>query len=584
VSSESDSTTGGTTDVTPVRARPWFSRPWVLVACGLVLLLAFLVWDGIRLARAATDLRAAVTQIDADSGFAALHADLVSIQTPLAEVAARGNHAWWRPALWIGFGVDGGNAVAALARESALALPFTAEAVNQLDQALGGGLASIDVEGLTRARDQLLQVRPHVLSAAALADDLAASRFAGRVQPYVTALRGAPDVVTQTLAGLDVLSTALTGERQWVVVAENTAEARGTGGIVGAYALITTTDGRISVDQVGPNSDLRSMDAPPIKISDEFDALYGDDPGIWQNANLSPHFPDGARVMSALWQEQFGRAPSGVISVDPHVLAAILSATGPVDDGFGLQVDSANAVATTLSTAYQRFDELPAGQTIRKDYLAAIFASTLRKMLAPGTDPVALVTALRKPLADGRVLAWSSDAQVQAAIEAAGVAGRIDETAEDTFRVVVINSAGNKMDYYLEREVVLETVSCSPRVVRLTARFRLAVPEDEVLVDYVAGRLDLGTNRSQGGSSSIRVNIYAPTESELMEVAVDGESALALMATEHGHQVTALTMELAARQWHVVEADIELFSARALRLATQPLVRDEMRSVTDSCA
>jgi hypothetical protein len=204
-------------------------------------------------------------------------------------------------------------------------------------------------------------------------------------------------------------------------------------------------------------------------------------------------------------------------------------------------------------------------------------------MLAPGTDPLALASALRQPISEGRLLAWSSDSQVQAAIEAAGVSGRIDDTAADTFRVVVLNRAGNKMDYYLDRKVSVETVSCSPRVVRFSARFRLDVPLDEVLVDYVAGRLDLGTNISQGGSSSLRVTLYTPTKSELIDVTVDGKSGIALVMTEHGYQVTVVNLELSVRTWHVVEAEVELNSTLPIRISPQPLVRAQSQRVTDSC-
>jgi hypothetical protein len=126
-------------------------------------------------------------------------------------------------------------------------------------------------------------------------------------------------------------------------------------------------------------------------------------------------------------------------------------------------------------------------------------------------------------------------------------------------------------------------VSCSPRTVRLTARFRLDVPEDEVLVDYVAGRLDLGTNRSQGGSSSLAVLVFAPEESEPIDVAVDGEWQLTELATERGHQVMLVRLEMAPRQWHVIEAEVEVDSGRPLLLRTQPLVRPQTQTVTDSC-
>lgn len=75
---------------------------------------------------------------------------------------------------------------------------------------------------------------------------------------------------SQTLAGDD-------GAKQYLVAFQNTAEARGTGGILGAYAIVELKKGSLKVIETGSNEPLygSSLQKIPINVPDEYKRLCG---------------------------------------------------------------------------------------------------------------------------------------------------------------------------------------------------------------------------------------------------------------------------------------------------------------------
>ena len=118
--------------------------------------------------------------------------------------------------------------------------------------------------------------------------------------------------------------------KKYLLVFQNSAESRGTGGIIGAYAEIQVYRGAVTVLRQGSNVGLKSLNEIPIAMPDEYNNLWGSDPAIWQNSNKSPHFPYAAEIYSALWERQFNEKLDGVFATDPEALSYLLNAIGPV--------------------------------------------------------------------------------------------------------------------------------------------------------------------------------------------------------------------------------------------------------------
>ena len=550
----------------------------------LVVVGALVTMDALSIRSDLHTLKSAATNFRSSKNLSDAKHFLTPAEPAINDISTRTAHLWIRPALWVFLGIKGANSTVSALHELSFAFPNISSGAQALAASSRQGFAMIDLPHVALAERDLALAEPHLLLASQdlqkVKVRLLPSALSKRIQNFISVSADSSNL----LPAIQILQNSLGASHamRWLVVAQNSAESRGTGGIVGAYAIVTATNGRTSVERVGSNTQLHSLDAPPINLGSDFNILYGTDPGIWQNANLSPDFPSGAQIMAALWQKQSGEQVDGVIAVDPFVLAAILKATGPIHPQGGVEVNSANVVAESLSLAYQRF----AKQTDRKLYLASLFRETLKKMLAGGTSPVSLALALRDPLGEKRILVWSRDNGLENELRRQGVAGDLASDGPNTYRVVVANSAGNKMDYYLDRQVDLQVNSCTPqRKVRIKASFLLNVPRNERLVDYVAGRLDLGKPTSQGGSSSLRLSFYAPKGSSLDQIFVDGQSIGALEGAEKGHDVVTIPLELSPRKTSVVEVDFVGPASYGLpEVLTQPLVRPQFTNVSRGCS
>ena len=85
------------------------------------------------------------------------------------------------------------------------------------------------------------------------------------------------------------------GPRHYLFGASNPAELRGTGGLIGAYAILTVDRGRLSFSDFRPISslprpDVSEVPTPSQEYSDNYD-FYRTGLGLWVNSNMTPDFP-----------------------------------------------------------------------------------------------------------------------------------------------------------------------------------------------------------------------------------------------------------------------------------------------------
>ncbi|HEY8765854.1 MAG TPA: DUF4012 domain-containing protein, partial [Dehalococcoidia bacterium] len=134
------------------------------------------------------------------------------------------------------------------------------------------------------------------------------------------------------------------GPRNYVLLFQNPAELRASGGIAGAVALVHTESGRIALTQQAAASDFPFYEHPVLKLPAETRGLYGNITGQYmQDVNLTPSFPQSAQLAREMWKREFGVTADGVLSIDPIALSYILRATGPITLPTGDVLSSENA-------------------------------------------------------------------------------------------------------------------------------------------------------------------------------------------------------------------------------------------------
>lgn len=498
------------------------------------------------------------------------------------------------------------------------ALPWigpTAGAVNDLADAASGLLAAAEplapyaqriVGGDLRRTDgtfdvtAIAEVTP-LLQRFAVAADGAGSRLASvdlaDVRPEVadplTELR---DALADAAPAISDAATAAArlpgllgadGERSWLVLLQNPAEARGSGGFVGGYVVIRADGGRLTVESTGTSADLATTPIPEDAATEDERVMWGKFLTAWSDYNLSPDFPFVARL-SVAGMKARGVDVDGVVAIDPAVVAAIMRATGPVDvDGRTLTADDVERFF--LVDVYAEYPD-PAE---RDRVSMAIVGAVLQRVLDGGLDLANLADSLRAPVDAGRVRAWSADSAEEEWLATTGVGGVLPQEGGPVVAVTFNNSAGNKMDAFVATTVDYEAGRCSTAsmqqsLLRVTLRndspAYLPGADDDIADDNYAWRENA---RAPRGSTSMLVHLYPPVGSEDETATLDGQplqmypdvagERLAWWAVVPLDRGKTRTIELSFREPSVLGV--------APRVVTQPMAIPTVvtTSVVDGC-
>ena len=368
--------------------------------------------------------------------------------------------------------------------------------------------------------------------------------------------------------------------RKYLIAFQNSAEARGTGGILGAYAVMKIDKGKTSFTAFGSNAGLIQLKDTPIAMPAEFVRLYNDDPGIWQNSNISPHFPYGATIWLALWKNQFKQELDGVITFDPTALSYLLKATGPVQVE-GQAVNADNVVKTTLSDVYQKYET---DNNARKAFLIKIIQAVSKKIEGKEFSATDLLSQMIYPINQHRILFYSVNKAEQKIIEQSSISGSVSKKIDNQYRLIIQNTSGNKMDYYLKRTLKLESLSCGVKgQTKVTFSITNTASRTSKLPAYVAGRLDLNKPQGLANSYGTRAILMAPVGAHLINATdLATKKKFGFLIKERGHKGVGVQVDLAAGQTRSFSLTFS-GGKGALTSYVQPLVIDQKNTIIDTC-
>ncbi|HYZ11499.1 MAG TPA: DUF4012 domain-containing protein [Actinomycetota bacterium] len=333
------------------------------------------------------------------------------------------------------------------------------------------------------------------------------------------------------------------GTKRYFLGAQNPAELRGTGGLIGAYAIMTAEEGRI---EVGPFLDVEEPDladvAPLPPPGPDYEALYGSNFRSLSNVNLTPDFPTAARAIERLHEATTGTAVDGTILADPQALSFLLRATGPATvPATGTTVDADSVIPFVANEAYT----LLPNDVARKQVLGDVAAEVLNRFLsgAAAEDPAAAGRAIIEAAAGGHLLLHSADPAIQVGLQVAGVTGNLADPGGDFVGVMANNAAGNKIDFYARRSldydvVLLEDGSAQGELGVTIANEAPTTGQP----GYVIGPhpfLDAAP-----GDNITNVQAYCSTACRFQGVRLDGARVAVWRRTERGHPVVVTGMKI----------------------------------------
>jgi len=535
---------------------------WVVLTVFSLLLFAAL-WIGIRgaLAKSALDeaVPAATSLVEeiANGDRGAASASLTRLNDRAAEAARLTSDPVWRAGEWLPF--VGANLHAV--REAAGIIDDVSRNVVKpiVDVTASIGIdefapidGAVQLQPLIDAQPRISAASDALRSANARAQSIGTEDLLAVVSDAIKKLKS---TVAEAAVAIDTVDRAATllppmmgadGERNYVLLFQNPAELRATGGIPGALAQLTVVNGAISLTRQASSADFPRAPAPVLDLPLDTRALYGDKTGRYiQSINLTPQFPISATLAAEMWRQQFGVEVDGVMSVDPVVLSYLLRATGPIALPTGDVLTSDNAVQLLLSDVYARYPD-----PRQQDLFFAGAASAVFSAVASGSlKPEPLVDALMQAGNEHRLLLWSDHTDEQKILAETTIAGGlpISDSSTDRFGVYLNDATGSKMGTYLRTEVSTGQAVCRAdglpqQDVQITLTNTAPLDAASSLPVYVTGEGAYGVTP---GNIKLVIVIYGPPGSSNLGVNRDGVEFPHHPTTDSGYPVSSVGIELA---------------------------------------
>ncbi|TXK19503.1 DUF4012 domain-containing protein [Homoserinibacter sp. GY 40078] len=533
---------------------------WIVVA-GLVLLVAWTAWLGVRGAGAAERLAALPGRAD-ELQEALVSGDLASAERAADDIRVAAHEASdltgdpvWRLSEglpWLGANlaaVRGSAGVATALADDALP-PLVASASRIDPSSFGVHDGAVDLEGIVASQQALAQVADALADARDRATGIDVARTVRPLRSALGELLPRLDELTETADALERTSVLLPsllggdGARTTLVLVQNNAELRASGGVSGALVLIRADDGRIELADQASGGELARFPHSVLPLDVATRSLYGEVTGRYvHDVNLTPWFDTSAQLAAEMWEQRRGGRVDQVVAVDPVLLAYLLEAIGPVEVR-GVELTASNAVEVLLSDSYARFPDPTDQDAFFADVAQAVFGQLLH---ADASAADGIVRALVRGGDEGRIRIWSSHEADQTLLAQTSLDGipASDAAGGPTALLVLNDATGAKMDYYLTGEVEASVCRAADgtAVVQIAVEIGNDAPEDAArsLPAYVTGG---GAYGVAPGDASTLVAVYGPVGARVLAATLDDVATSGASVVDRDRPVFQVRMTL----------------------------------------
>jgi hypothetical protein len=348
--------------------------------------------------------------------------------------------------------------------------------------------------------------------------------------------------IRATADAFDVLPRMLgaDGPRSYLLLVQNPAELRATGGLPGSWAVLHARNGKLTMGRQG-DANLFRTGRPPIRLTAEEKALFGSNLGADpRDINFTPDFPRVAQIAAGLARAH-GVAVDGVVAVDPIALSYVLLGTGPVDAGSGVQLNSGNTALLLLNGIYRTIQDPVAQNDFYADAARRIFDA----LVSGQGNQLLAIRGLVHGAGQDRVLAWSKDPAVARVIGDNKLSGALPTDTGRTAQVGLYLNDGvaGKMEFYLRHTSELRATSCDDGVqtLHLTSTFRSVAPKGLAQGSvYVTGTGEYAPR----GDILMNLRVYGPWHGSIRSLEVDGRPVTVTGNQYQGRQVATVPVVL----------------------------------------
>lgn len=306
--------------------------------------------------------------------------------------------------------------------------------------------------------------------------------------------------------------------KTYMVLFQNDAELRPTGGFMTAYAFLRVTNGKIEPLSSYDIYDLDSRFNKKVPAHPAIKKYLNETYLNLRNSNMSPDYKASMDLFYQYYREIPGfPKPDGIIAIDTHFPVEILKIIGPIGVGgwgnFGPQNDPACDCPQVVYALEQIADRPVAGtRTARKAVLGPLMHSMMANAMgSPKHTWPKLLNVFLDSIKQKHLLFYFFEDKTQKVAEDFNAAGRIQPYDFDYLHINDANLGGAKSDMYIIREVEQE-IEMSGTTITKTVSLSYQNPRKGSNCNLEAGELCLN------GVYRDYVRLLVPQGSKLLSV------------------------------------------------------------------
>lgn len=282
-----------------------------------------------------------------------------------------------------------------------------------------------------------------------------------RLEKYISEIPTARKYLSSVESVLSILPQIAPpdGKKVYLIVFQNSAELRATGGFIGSYGIVNFDQGKLINWQIydiySADGQLKGQIAPP----DEILHYAGQPSWFMRDANWSPDWPLSAKRLEWFLEKETGQKVDGVVGVSLGAVSKLLQATGPLT--LADLNDTVSADNFFQKAEYSAEINFFPGSTQKKDYLGAVAKALFEKITqGKDNDSSKLGQAIIGSLEQKDIIFYFNSDVAQKVFSQNGWAGEIapqncQDKGDNCISIIDSNLGSNKANYFVTKNVQL---------------------------------------------------------------------------------------------------------------------------------
>lgn len=301
---------------------------------------------------------------------------------------------------------------------------------------------------------------------------------------------------------------------KYLILLQNNAELRPTGGFIGSFAVIDINYGKISNIYIDTNIYKRDnkynymlqIPAPKQMAHDgEYWSMH--------DANWSVDFPVASQQIAWFYENEGGNKVDAVVAVNASLIANLIGLIGPINlDKDALTVTKDNFFNVLHKNIEKDYFENQENQTINepKTILVDLLNAIQQKVRDIRIYP-SIISLVKEALDRKDILLYFYNDKIENLLLLANWGGQVRETSGDYLYINNSNQGGMKSSLNISQTVDLESSIIEP---------------GSIIDNLTITRTHLGNGVWPDADNGNYMRILVPDKSRLISVSLDGKDVL----------------------------------------------------------